>query len=331
MIFFVTTKRHNYTIRKCLNTCGKPLEGVVEPMCYGNLLIRRTLAHGTYVLSDLERLSSSDLNSLINFYDTVSNIPEIRVLNHPTRTLRRFDLLRLLYEKQINSFNAFRLEDDPKPGRFPVFIRGEDDHKGPLSELVESQAKLEDAILLWKSRWGGLKRKIVTEHLDVSDRDGVYRKYSAFCIGGRIIPRHLFFGSSWCVKAWELMASELLEEERRYIETNPHESKLKEIFQLAGVEFGRIDYGVHQGQIQVWEINTNPMLPVNYGGGGPRRQWIHDWFATEFESAMRAINLPTDGRVRLSRRAIPIWAAAKIPCGLVYRRITRGERKKHVA
>ena len=328
MIYFVTTKRHNYTIRKCLKTSGSALNGVVEPKCYGSLLIGRTLPKGTYILSDLERLSPADLKSLSVFHQSVSDVPEIRILNHPRRTLRRYELLRMLHEKRINSFNVYRLEDNPQPERFPVFVRGEDDHKGPLSPLIQSQEKLDEVALQWSARWGGTRRKLVTEFLDISDDNAVHRKYSAFCIGGRVIPRHLFFGSSWCVKSWKLLDPNLLDEEREYIETNPHQHQLKNIFELAGVEFGRIDYGVHQGQVQVWEINSNPMLPVDYGGGGPARQWIHDWFATEFVNAMNAINLQTSGQVTLNRRAIPLWAAAKIPCGVAYRRLTRGQRKK---
>jgi hypothetical protein len=52
----------------------------------------------------------------------------------------------------------------------------------------------------------------------------------------------------------------LLEEQIRYLESNPHEKQLMEIFRLARIEWGRIDYSLLDGRIQVWEINTNPHI-----------------------------------------------------------------------
>jgi hypothetical protein len=33
-----------------------------------------------------------------------------------------------------------------------------------------------------------------------------------------------------------------------------------DIFARAGLEYGRIDYGLADGRLQVWEINTGPTL-----------------------------------------------------------------------
>jgi hypothetical protein len=39
---------------------------------------------------------------------------------------------------------------------------------------------------------------------------------------------------------------------------NPHEKSLNNVFDLAGINYGRIDYSILHGKPVVWEINTNP-------------------------------------------------------------------------
>ena len=62
------------------------------------------------------------------------------------------------------------------------------------------------------------------------------------------------------------------------MQTNPHEAELRAIFKLARIDYGRIDYGIKDGQIQVWEINTNPMLLKLAMFYSPRKE-IHELFA----------------------------------------------------
>jgi hypothetical protein len=52
----------------------------------------------------------------------------------------------------------------------------------------------------------------------------------------------------------------MAEEEVDYLVTNPHEAQLREIFELAHVEYGRIDYAMKDGRLQTWEINLNPTI-----------------------------------------------------------------------
>jgi hypothetical protein len=50
------------------------------------------------------------------------------------------------------------------------------------------------------------------------------------------------------------------QEDLEFVKTNPHAEQVMEAFQIAGLTWGRIDYGVLDGRIQVWEINDNPKL-----------------------------------------------------------------------
>jgi hypothetical protein len=59
----------------------------------------------------------------------------------------RFALLRSLYRNKLNSFNAYLVEEDDTPERFPVFVRIADEHSaGPLTDLIWDQETLERAI-----------------------------------------------------------------------------------------------------------------------------------------------------------------------------------------
>jgi hypothetical protein len=52
-------------------------------------------------------------------------------------------------------------------------------------------------------------------------------------------------------------------EEARFIEENPHAKEMRDIFRLARLDYGRIDYGMVDGRIQVYEINSNPTIFTN--------------------------------------------------------------------
>lgn len=101
---------------------------------------------------------------------------------------------------------------------------------------------------------------IFVEYLDTADKAGIYRKYGAFVVGARIVPRHLYFSRDWMVKTADLGDPDLLAEELQYLESNPHAAQLLEICRHAGIGYGRIDYSLLDERIQIWEINTNPMV-----------------------------------------------------------------------
>jgi hypothetical protein len=49
-------------------------------------------------------------------------------------------------------------------------------------------------------------------------------------------------------------------EELEYVQRNPHEEELREIFAIANIDYGRIDYSILDGKVQTWEINLNPTI-----------------------------------------------------------------------
>ena len=70
----------------------------------------------------------------------------------------------------------------------------------------------------------------------------------------------MLFGHGYPKLTKYLMTPEVVEKERRYLTENPHERELREIFRLARIDYGRIDYAMLGDRLQVWEINTNPSI-----------------------------------------------------------------------
>lgn len=222
--------------------------------------------------------------------DELASTIGFQVLNHPATSLCRYELLTKLFACGINSFGIYPLEKCPAPQRFPVFIRHESDHKGNITNLIPDQATFERVVRKIGSAGTGIWRRLVVEFQNTSNETGIYRKYSAFKIGDRILPRNVFFGRHWMIKEADLVDAEKVWEELNFIENNPHESQVRKVFDLAGIEYGRMDYAMLNGRIQVWEINTNPMLAGCSSLAKPERMAVHDHFVKKAKTALAAID-----------------------------------------
>jgi hypothetical protein len=220
------------------------------------------LAPGSWIFADLESLGPAHLEIARRSCERLRAAPSgFRVLNSPERVLYRLGLLEKLYEAGINDFRAYRAEGLAVAApRFPVFVRRADDHKGTLTPLLEGPRQLARALRYLRLQGHRPSDLLVVEFCDTRGEDGLYRKYAAFIVGGTILPRHLLFSRRWMLKRPDLAAPELEAEAEAYLTGNPHEEPLRRIFALAGIEYGRIDYGLRKGRLQVWEINTHPTV-----------------------------------------------------------------------
>ncbi len=97
------------------------------------------------------------------------------------------------------------------------------------------------------------------EFCDVSDR-GIFRKYSVLRIDEEMIPRHIVFDVNWIAKDPKMYVPEKIAEENDFIRTFTGNTELLSIFDLAGIDYGRIDYAYEKGILRVWEINSNPVI-----------------------------------------------------------------------
>jgi hypothetical protein len=316
MIHFLTTRRHAYTLRHYLDSFGQAVRDRFLQISYGDLFRSRSLPPGAYVFADLERLCPRNRGLAAHIRSRLAARGAGPLLNDPMRSLRRYDLLRTLHERGLNSFRAYRCGEDLAQVRLPAFVRGEDDHRGGLTPPIGRADALAAALRESRRSWERRRANLVTEFLDTADAGGVYRKYAAFCVGGRVIPRHVFFAREWMIKKPGLVDPAFIEEERRYVEDNPHRDRLAEIFAIAGIDYGRIDYGIWQGQIQTWEINTNPMILIAEDRGCAPRMPVHDLFARRLAEAFEAVDrdAAAGGTIPLDppdRGSIPAWGSLR--------------------
>jgi hypothetical protein len=245
---------HNY-----LDVRGAAIADRFEIVAYETL--PTLFRGGTYVFSALEQLSPAMERLVESLYTQLSTCEGVRILNRPGRTLRRYELLTELARLGRNPHRAVRASEDFSALRYPVFIRGEHTHDGALSPLLQDAREVESWIGRLVVLGRSLDELLLIEFCDTADANGIYRKYAAFIIGDQILPRSLDYGPDWMLKrSGTEYTRETLAEEREFVETNPHEQQLREIFAIAGVDYGRIDYAIQDGRVVTWEINLHPTL-----------------------------------------------------------------------
>jgi len=96
---------------------------------------------------------------------------------------------------------------------------------------------------------------------------------------------HIQQSRKWVVKTADIATDETLREELEYLDTFPQTDHVREVFRVAGIDFGRIDFGMKDGRPQVWEINTNPHL-LAATGQNPLRAAVRERFVKNFTAAM---------------------------------------------
>lgn len=312
---------------------GQPRHSRLLSLSYEKVLTRRDLPRGGWIFSDIELLSPAQRADAIELKNWLqSSQTAIWILNDPALTLRRTELHHALARENINAFDSFALplKSEGEP-RYPLILRHADSHGGTVI-WVKNRAQLDEKCAELCARGADLTQWIATEFCDCSDSDGVFHKASAFCIAGRIVPRHLFFSRHWMVKYADLLDPVYRARENEFLATNPQRAALERIFKLAQVDFGRIDYSVLDGQIQVWEINTNPMvLRPGYAFTGSRAA-THRGFARDLERVWRELD-PRNQKVprgwrhspKMRARELRAWVSEQITLPL---RKRRGRRSK---
>jgi hypothetical protein len=289
MITYLVTREGAEAIEEKPSVTIGPAADHFEIVYYEDALRRSDWHAGSFIFSDLERLWSSEIPPVSRLWRRLAAASApVHLVNHPIRSLKRYGLLRALHEGGRNSFDAYRADECRNPQYFPVFLHGERDHNGPVGDLLKNQAALDEALEALVERGVPLNLMLITEFCETRSADGLYRKYGVYVIGDRIVPRHLYFSNDWNVKDFrtgigpDTPESELFAEELAYLHGNPHEAALREIFELSGIRYGRMDYGMRDGRIEVWEINTNPLhMSSQVPPGTPRYDEIfapfNDW------------------------------------------------------
>jgi len=110
----------------------------------------------------------------------------------------------------------------------------------------------------------------------------------------------VLFSRKWVTKKPDVVSDATVEEERDFLQRFPHREQIEEVFRVGGVEYGRVDYGVKDGRVQVWEINTNPVVVPRRDTLDPKRLELQSRSAEQIAEALRA--LATGSRSAAHRR-----------------------------
>jgi hypothetical protein len=237
-------------------------------LSYDGLFRRRSLHPATYVFTDFDRLNFWDLQLAALAYNRIA-AAGWQALNNPARARQRYALLRRLYAAGVNQFQVYRVETGEMPERYPVFMRGECAHQGPLSGLIADRHELEGAIETLIAAGHPEHHLIITEYAAEPIRPNLYRKYQMFRIGERVFPSFCFHNDTWAIKAGNpgIVGQELYEEENSILRQNPYGELVRRAFEVAQISYGRADFGIVGGKVQIYEINTNPH--IGHGGSHP--------------------------------------------------------------
>jgi hypothetical protein len=105
MIYFLTTPQNADTIRVYLKVAGADIAGRLVPMVYEELFAAPALPDGTYCFADLELLTEAQRGRAARHWQELA-ARGCRLLNHPTRSLLRFELLQELRRRGVNTFGS---------------------------------------------------------------------------------------------------------------------------------------------------------------------------------------------------------------------------------
>lgn len=293
MIHYLTSADRFAPMRLFLKDWAAPLRRRVRILAYEDRPRASALPDGVFVFADVDRLPPDTTASAAALWDELAvRGDRVRLLNRPGVSMRRFELLRALHERGWNRFDVRRLDEPREDLRFPVFVRDLLEHRGALTPLLPDAASLQTALAALRDAGRRDAELLIVEFADTIGPDRLYRKYAATVIGDDVVAHHVMFGHAWEVKAPSLAEPAMIEENRAFQLANPHEDPLRERFRLARIEWGRVDYGVLDGELQIWEINTNPTLlsaPRRYSEAQlPARLW----FADRVTTALLALDRP---------------------------------------
>ena len=292
MIYFIHRGFQGFTHKAITTSHAAPACRICS---YRKLLRRNQYPRGTYIFMDRERMDQWELRVYSQLYDHLKNAGDgYRVLNNPARILNRYELLRTLYLEGINDFNAYLVAERQKPERYPVFIRRIFDHKAPLTDLLHDEKELEAALAGLRAKNEPGEGLVIIEYCAEPVLDNFFRKLSSYRIGEKLFFFQTVHEESWLVKYGTINSATngLYEDEYEMTKNNAYEKELRRVFDIANVEYGRVDFGLVKGKIQIYEINTNPNIRPPGKHPNPVRTKSLTLAWEEYTDALHAIELP---------------------------------------
>ena len=242
MIIFLTADDHRYTIKGIIKSPSRSAE--VKVRGYSWLFPRQRVPTATYFFTDIERLAHHELSCAADIYAQMRQAG-LRVYNNPARVRGRAALLHHLNAHGINSFASYAADASPRPSRFPVFIKNDNHHRNQFGTLIDDQMALDAELEKIESSGIPLKHLLVTEFCAKPLRDGIFQKHSEFRLGDQYVPYDSILEANWCAKTGDnrLMTPDERQEAVRIMRENPFSECVAPAFEVARIEYGRIDFG----------------------------------------------------------------------------------------
>ena len=319
MICFLVARGFDFTLTPLLSDPSAPR---VKVLSYDEALQKRASVKATYIFTDLDRLSVNELIDAARLYRRLQE-SGCRVLNDPATVRKRFALLRGLYLRGLNPFNVYLAGEGGSGFKFPVFIRVADGHDGPLTKLIADRAELATAIEAASVAGIPLSAIVIVEYAAEPIRPGIYRKGSIHRVGTRLVTTINWHGDDWLVEGdqYALTDEALYDEELSMVRENPYASEASEVFEFANIEYGRMDFGIVEGRLCVYEINTNPTVIAPGPHSVPQRMESSRLRWSRFLDALRAIDTEEDAAefdvqgqsVEAWNRASKLYPALRVP------------------
>lgn len=306
MIYALATRRGAFGIGDYLKTDGRDVAHLVTVLTYEDAFDRGTIPIGAYLFTGLEELTKTESVLVGRVRQALAAAsPSTSRFNDPVRWYQRGDLLQAAFCAGVNGFRAIRPADLLRRLQFPVFVRSESQHTGALSPLLFDRPAVLRALLAALIRGHRLADLLIVEYCHTADAAGVYAKYSAMILGSRIVPRSLTLNRDWVTKfEGRITDPPAAEADLRYVDNNPHEAWLRRVCELGGVEYGRVDYGVLDGRLQLWEINTNPTIGADLAHEAPTTEILE---AADRGPDADARRLMQRGNLRFYARLREAW------------------------
>lgn len=265
MIVFICTRHHTHTVHPLRKNRYMPPWRAIT---YDKLFRSFSVPGAVYVFTDLDRLGFWELELAARYFRVLKRAG-IPVLNDPASFKPRFDLLSELHATGINHFRVWRARERHLVDRFPVFLRTERGHRGPLTDLLHTKQELDDAVAEARATGYPDIDLMIVEYMAAPVREGLFRKLSVYRIGDAMVTWLAVHEAHWTAKGGSLgiAGADLYEEEYASVRDNIYGDTLRPAFDIAATEYGRADFTFVDGRLEVYEINTNP--GVGFGGEHP--------------------------------------------------------------
>jgi hypothetical protein len=296
------------------------MHGASVPLCrvenYDQFLRKKKIPCGVYIFTDIERLTSYESRVVAEAYRVLAGDGRCRVLNNPARVMSRYELLRNLREEGINEFDVIRADERRWPERYPVFLRHEQDHGRPLSrELIHDREKLAMALKQVRTEGISLRGLLIIGYAAEPFEEQWFRKFNTFRVGGEVFAHHVVAEDSWVVKYGKENVdspdkNKIFEQE--FVKGNWSADLLRRVFEIAGIEYGKADWGIVGGKVQVYEINTSPCVSGDPGSSSPLRRATLAMSTKKLCESLAVLQNGTQqGKVEIRGKLLDEWRSGK--------------------